>query len=130
MIVLDGAHNVEGIKTLVSELPSVVGNKKVRLLFGSMIDKDWQTMLPLLSAVSSEVVLTRVPMPKSVEPNTLIEVLPRQIPAQVVPHPVEALASLVTDKAKADTPILVTGSLYLLGLLRKHALRIVAQLGA
>lgn len=125
-IVFDGAHNVEGVKTLVSELPSLVGNKKVRLLFGSMIDKDWRTMLSLLARVSSEVVLTRVPMPKSAEPNTLVEGLPRQIPVTVVADSVEALSSLAGNRAKVDTPILVAGSLYLLGHLRRQALRMVA----
>jgi len=129
-IVLDGAHNVEGIKTLVSELPSVVGDRKVRLLFGSMIDKDWRAMLPLISNVSSEVVLTRVPMPKSAAPKALSRALPEQIPVKIVADPVAALSRLVADTEKADIPILVAGSLYLLGPLRRHALRIVAQPGA
>jgi dihydrofolate synthase / folylpolyglutamate synthase len=129
-IVLDGAHNVEGVKTLVSELPSVVGDRKVRLLFGSMIDKDWRTMLPLISKMSSEVVLTRVPMPKSAAPDALSQVLLKETPVKIVADPVEALLRLITDTEKVDIPILVAGSLYLLGPLRRHALRIVAQPGA
>lgn len=129
-IILDGAHNVEGVETLVSELPSVAGNGKVRLLFGSMIDKDWQAMLELLSKVSSEVVLTRVPMPKGAEPVTFAGVVPTEIPVEVIADPVEALSHLAGDKANADTPILVAGSLYLLGHLRRHALRMAANRGA
>ena len=120
VIILDGAHNVEGVRTLVSELPAVVGDQKVRLLFGSMNDKNWRTMLRLLCKVSSEVVLTQVPRPQSARPSALKEALPAQIRTKIVTDPVEALSDMVAEAKKAHVPILVAGSLYLIGLVRGH----------
>jgi dihydrofolate synthase/folylpolyglutamate synthase len=122
MIILDGAHNVEGVQTLVSELPAIVGQQKVRLLFGSMGDKDWRTMLCLLCKVSSEVVLTEVPRPHSAPPAALRTALPAGVAAEVITDPVEALAHAVNDAKKTDVPILVAGSLYLIGLVRDRLL--------
>jgi dihydrofolate synthase/folylpolyglutamate synthase len=119
-VILDGAHNGEGVRTLVSEMrdfPEVEGNRKVRLLFAAMEDKDWPSMLGELSAVADEMVLTRVPMPRSADPREMANAVPRDIPCTVVDNPLEA-ARFLLDKADADDAILVTGSLYLLGQVR------------
>lgn len=116
-VILDGAHNGEGIKALVEEIKNFQGTKKVTLLFAAMEDKDWTSMLGELSAVAREVVLTRVPMERSADPNKLLKAVPKGIPATVVDHAAEAL-SHAFRAARADQTILITGSLYLLGELR------------
>lgn len=121
-IVLDGAHNDGAVAALVKELPGLFGGRKVRLLFGSMGDKDWSSMLPALCGVSREVVLTRTPTERGADPDALSSALPRGLPATVVDDPVVAIAGLVADRR--DDPILVAGSLYLVGAVRGKALEL------
>ncbi len=116
-IILDGAHNGEGVKALVREVRDFQGKKKVRMLFAAMADKDWPFMLKELSAVAGEVVLTRVPMERSADPNRLKEAVPKEVPVAVVEDPLEAMDYLLRSAA-ADQTILVAGSLYLLGKVR------------
>jgi dihydrofolate synthase/folylpolyglutamate synthase len=116
-IILDGAHNGEGVKALVKEVREIQGTKKVRMLFAAMADKDWPFMLKELLTVASEVVLTRVPMERSADPNSLKEAVPKEVPATVVEDPLEAMDYLVRS-AGANETILVAGSLYLLGKVR------------
>ncbi|MFQ5539035.1 MAG: bifunctional folylpolyglutamate synthase/dihydrofolate synthase [Candidatus Binatia bacterium] len=121
-VILDGAHNSQGIKALVKELGNFLGRKRVKLLFGAMKDKDWSDMLQELSKVSSEVLLTRVPMERSADPRDLISAVPADLPVAVIEDPAEAIASLIGRVGK-DQDILVTGSLYLSGHVRPLLLR-------
>ncbi|MFQ5542489.1 MAG: bifunctional folylpolyglutamate synthase/dihydrofolate synthase [Candidatus Binatia bacterium] len=121
-VILDGAHNSQGIKALTKELRNFLGGKRVRLLFGAMKDKDWSEMLHELSKVSSEVLLTRVPMERSADPRDLISAVPADLPVAVIEDPAEAIASLIGCVGE-DQNILVTGSLYLSGHVRPLLLR-------
>lgn len=116
-VILDGAHNGEGVRALVGEILDFLGSKKVKLLFAAMEDKDWSLMLRELSAVASEMVLTRVPMERSADPKRLVEAVRAGIPSAVVENPVEAVRYLLTSSGP-DQTILITGSLYLLGQVR------------
>ena len=123
-IILDGAHNDGAVAALVKEMPGLLGGRKVRLLFGSMRDKDWSSMLPALCGVSREVVLTRTPTERGADPRALSSALPRGLPATTVDDPVAALAGLAADRRRRDDPILVAGSLYLVGAVRAKALEL------
>jgi dihydrofolate synthase/folylpolyglutamate synthase len=115
-VILDGAHNGEGVRALVDEIRDFLGTKKIKLLFAAMADKDWPFMLGELSAVASEVVLTRVPMERGADPRKVAEAV-NEVPVTVMENARQAI-QLLLDKACAEDAIVVTGSLYLLGEVR------------
>ncbi len=117
VVILDGAHNMQGVKALVHEVRILVGGRKVKLLFGVMKDKDWSGMLTELTRVADEIVLTRVPMERSGEPELLHRLLPPGLPVKTIDDPMEAVGTLL-GSAGRDEVLLVTGSLYLLGQVR------------
>ena len=125
MVILDGAHNGEGIRTLVAEMRELMGRKKARIVFAAMADKDWPLMLRELSAVASELILTRVAMERSADPRKMAEAV-KQIPVTVVEDARQAVRRLL-NKAGPDDAILVTGSLYLLGEVRPVVVEIAAS---
>jgi dihydrofolate synthase/folylpolyglutamate synthase len=116
-VILDGAHNSQGVKALAKELREFLGGKRVKLLFGTMKDKDWSDMLQELSKVSSEVLLTRVPMVRSADPSDLISAVPAGLSVSVIEDPAEAITALI-GRVEEDQNILVAGSLYLSGHVR------------
>ncbi len=121
-VLLDGAHNPGGVHTLVREIPGLLGFGRVRLLFASMGDKGWRSMLRALCAVSREVVLTRNPSARGAAPETLRAAVPRGLPVTVVEDPAEAIFGLMAHRQGRDDPVLVTGSLYLVGAVRAAVL--------
>lgn len=125
-VVLDGAHNCEGVTALVEELKDFGGGRTIRLLFASMDDKDWRSMLDVLSAVSDEIVLTQVAMERSADPRDLAAHLGTQIPHRVIEDSRLALESLL-DGASSDDIVVVAGSLYLLGEIRPMVLAMASQ---
>lgn len=126
-VILDGAHNHGGADALANEVRRLLGRRKVRLLFGSMVDKDWSSMLGALCSVSREVVLTRTPTQRGADPDSLRGALPQGVPATTADDPVAAFSRLAADRKRQDHPILVAGSLYLLGAVRTKALELSAR---
>ena len=127
-VILDGAHNGEGVKALVEELEHFRVGKKVKLLFASMEDKDWRLMLSSLSALADEIVLTRVGMQRNADPRQLAKYLAGKVSHRIFEDSREALYFLL-DSARPDDIVLVAGSLYLLGEIRPALLQMKTAAG-
>jgi dihydrofolate synthase/folylpolyglutamate synthase len=124
-IVLDGAHNGEGVRALVEELENFREQRRVKLLFASMEDKDWRLMLESLSAVVDEIVLTRVNMGRCADPFYLASQLGGKVPHRAIGNARSAL-DYVLDGADSNDVILIAGSLYLIGEIRPIVQEIAA----
>ena len=125
-VIIDGAHNKEGIDVLVDELRQLRGDRRIRMLFAVMDDKDWRSMLNTLAGVVDEIVFTRVSqLERSADPVLLQQELAARVQSQVIPDPRSAVETLV-QSAGPEELILITGSLYLLGEVRP-LLAIMAQ---
>lgn len=116
-VILDGAHNPEGVKALVDELQDFRQGGTVRLLFATMADKEWDLMLRMLATAVDEVIFTKVDMERSADPGDLAANFNAPIPHRVMPDPREALGTLLGEADERDV-IVVAGSLYLLGEIR------------
>ena len=128
-VILDGAHNGEGVKALVDELGNMARGRKVKLLFAAMADKEWDLMVNTLATIADEIVFTRVDMERSADPKQLAESVRDRIPYRVITNSATALRTLF-DEALADDIIVIAGSLYLLGEIRPLAEQIVARKAA
>ncbi len=111
-MLLDGAHNAAGIEALVADVRARAAGRRVRILFGVMRDKEWQTMLRTLGEVATEIVLTRPRQPRSAAPEELAAAAP--CPVRVHEDPIEAYRALVARSAPDDV-VVVAGSLFLIG---------------
>jgi dihydrofolate synthase/folylpolyglutamate synthase len=125
VVVLDGAHNGEGVAALTEELQSFREQRTVRLLFASMEDKDWRLMLDKLSELVDEIVLTRVNMERCADPFHLDSQLSGRVPHRAIGNARAALQYLM-DRADVDDIILIAGSLYLIGEMRPLVQEIAA----
>ena len=124
-IVLDGAHNGEGVRALIEEVESFRGQRAVRLLFAAMEDKDWRLMLESLSEAVDEIVLTRVNMERCADPFHLDSQLSGKVPHRAIGNAPAAL-QYIMDRADFDDIILIAGSLYLIGEMRPLVQEIAA----
>jgi dihydrofolate synthase / folylpolyglutamate synthase len=117
-VIIDGAHNGEGIRVLVDELRALRNGRRIRMLFAVMEDKDRRFMLNALSEVVDEIVLTRVSqLERSADPVQLAKEVSGKLRSCVMPEPRLAVDFLLRSAASNDL-IVITGSLYLLGEVR------------
>ena len=126
-IVLDGAHNGEGVRALIEELEKFCENRRIKLLFACMEDKDWRLMLENLSEVADEIILTRVNMERCADPHRLASQLTGKLPHQIIDNARSAFEN-VLDRAASDDLVVVAGSLYLIGEIRA-VLQEMAKIG-
>lgn len=116
-VILDGAHNPEGVKSLVDELSTMRRGGRIKLLFATMADKEWKLMLRALAGAADEITFTQVAMERSAEPHVLAENFSQSIPQRVISNSRAALRTLLSEAERQDV-IVVAGSLYLLGEVR------------
>ncbi len=122
LVVLDGAHNVDGITALVRELPAVVGRRRVHLLFAVMCDKRWQPMVETLAPHAASATVTTILPPRGADPDVLAPVFARFCPTSIVSEPVDGFDRL-RQSVSGDDAIVATGSLFLLGAIYPSVLR-------
>jgi dihydrofolate synthase/folylpolyglutamate synthase len=106
--VRDGAHNPDGVRYLVERLPPDDHAVVVSIL----ADKDADAMLRELRRVGTRLVATRSSSARALPPAELADLARRHFPhVEAVEEPCAALARA----HELGGPVLVTGSLYLLG---------------
>lgn len=111
-LLLDGAHNPHGARALAEYLDSTGLAGRVDLLFGGMADKDLPAVFAPLAARARRIVLVAPVSPRAETPETL-RVRVGRPELETAPSVAEGLLRL--DEAGGDGPLLVAGSLYLVG---------------
>jgi dihydrofolate synthase/folylpolyglutamate synthase len=114
LVLLDGAHNADGMAALVQELPAIVGDRQLHVLFAVMRDKHWQPMVAGIGPLAASATVTTVLPPRGESPSVLASAFTRYCPVRVVADPVEGLATLLRTVDPSDV-VVVCGSLFLIG---------------
>lgn len=112
-VIVDGAHNAEGVAALVREFSSRPADVCVAAF---MNDKSGGTLAAALSAASRRLILTRSFSYRSAAPEEILEHMPPGTRARVLvaQNPMKALLRAVKLAPPGGT-VLVAGSLYLAG---------------
>jgi dihydrofolate synthase / folylpolyglutamate synthase len=127
LVLLDGAHNVEGVQALAAHIRDVV-RRPVILVFAAMQDKDLRAMTRILFPIASTIILTRVPYKRSATPEELQAAAP-PFKGRLVLEPDTRKAvdvALAESRkrsgekagkavARGRTPVVIAGSLFLIG---------------
>jgi dihydrofolate synthase / folylpolyglutamate synthase len=119
-VMIDGAHNADGVQSLVESLRAEYPTTRWHLVLGIMGDKNVELIVEYLAPVVKGVVTTAVDNPRAIPASDLADRV-----SKVIPHvPVLASDSVEygLDMARAEAggegAILVTGSIYLVGEVR------------
>jgi dihydrofolate synthase/folylpolyglutamate synthase len=112
LVVLDGAHNTEAMRTLLATWAAFLASRglagqRTHLLFSAVTDKDVSAMATLLAAHVGHVSIVRLSSERSADPADLA----RHFPG----IPCELLETVADFQPDGPLPVLVTGSLFLVG---------------
>ena len=116
LIVIDGAHNPDGINGLITALKQLF-SQPITVIAGILADKDYAAMADRLTAAFSTVYLVPVPGTPRALPEAGYEALHE---GRLKDSWQEALAASLNDVP--DQPIVITGSLYLASAVRQTLL--------
>lgn len=115
IVILDGAHNIDGITMLAHSIKKYFKHKKITLLIGVLREKEYQKMIDIILPIVDTVVLTE-PMSnrkldiEKLEKTTLY--FHKKMWKNT--HVIEAYQTALSVTAKKDV-LLCCGSLYMIG---------------
>jgi dihydrofolate synthase/folylpolyglutamate synthase len=119
-VMVDGAHNADGVRTLVESLQEEYPTTKWHVLLGVMGEKNVDLMIELLGPVAKGIVTAAIDSERAMPPLRLAEKVTDILPG--VPVLVSETVGYGLDMARAEAgaegAVLVTGSLYMVGEVR------------
>lgn len=116
---LDGAHNIDGVRALTYYLEEFV-EPPLTVIFGAMKGKDAAEMLAELSRRADKLILTSPDNTRSMSADELAALVPAAFDRSnlILANSVDD-ALTAADEIGDDSLVLVTGSLYLVGEVKK-----------
>lgn len=122
-IIIDGAHNENGIESLVKTVKTYVG-KKVNLILGILGDKDFAPMIRKLLPISDMIYTVTPNNPRAMDSKDLLFFIQTNHPDIKVKSldTIKESAFIATQEIKDEVYIFV-GSLYMIGDARTHLIK-------
>lgn len=123
-VLLDGAHNPDKMAALVESVQALYPGQKATILFGALKIKNATVMLETLLPIANRFLfapldVTGKPSSTPQELVTLLHELAPTLPAETVPSPETGIQRALST-LPPDGLLLITGSIYFIGLARDH----------
>lgn len=113
LVILDGAHNVDGTQALIKGLSNLNANHKLFFILGFLKDKDYSGMLHLYAKAADRIFAVQPDNPsRALRPTTIQTVLGNKVVGSY--RDLYTALQQALTLAGADTTIVVTGSFYLI----------------
>ncbi len=113
-LILDGAHNPDGISALISALSEL--KKPIIFVVAMMRDKDFEDSAAMLNAFSDCVIVTQIDIPRCIPAGELAGEFNSP---KVIPNAPDAVR-YACSVANSGSVVCVCGSLYLAGEIRRN----------
>jgi len=119
-VMVDGAHNADGVATLVASLQEEYPTTRWRILLGVMGEKNVDLMIEHLAPIAAGVVTTAVDSKRALSAVELAKKVAKALPdiPVVASDSVEFGLDMARAEAGATGAVLATGSLYMVGEVR------------
>ena len=119
LIIIDGAHNIHGINGLVESI-KILTNKKIKVVFTSLADKEYPKMIKRLEEITDEFYFTTIVDARATD-TTLFENLTNK-KYHIIPDYKDCIIEAKSNLAN-DECLLITGSLHFISNVRDYLLK-------
>jgi dihydrofolate synthase/folylpolyglutamate synthase len=116
MIIIDAAHNVDGVEALVDYLTLVAPkNKKITFIFGVLKDKNYIEMIEKIVPLAQNIITVTPNNSRALEATELAEIISGYGITAIASNNIEEAVKLGIAQAKQDSVICIFGSLFYVG---------------
>lgn len=123
VVIVDGAHNLSGVRAILATLEDFFPGRRTIMVVGILKDKDWVQMIKHLASCADVLIATTPCSPRALDANRLaVEASKIKADTMVCEAPEDAVRAAL-NKAGPDDVVCITGSLYLIGHVRDFLLR-------
>ena len=120
IVLLDGAHNADGILQLADSIRTYFNDKKVTLILGVLGDKEYNKMAEYILPHADTVVLTEPHSERKLDVFTLARSISNHNGTVYTEKEIGAAFEKALSATPADGIILCCGSLYMIGAMRTY----------
>lgn len=120
LVILDGAHNADGIRQLAKSLAVYFKEKKVTLILGVLGDKEYQKMAEQILPFADTVILTEPHSERRLDVFSLARSVSAFSGTVYTEREIEAAYEKARTLTPAEGIILCCGSLYMIGAMRTY----------
>lgn len=120
LVLLDGAHNADGILQLATAMQTYFNEKKVTLILGVLGDKEYDKMAEVILPHADAVILTEPHSERKLDVFSLARSISNHSGAIYTEKEIEAAFEKARSITPADDIILCCGSLYMIGAMRTY----------
>lgn len=120
LVILDGAHNADGIRQLAKSLSLYFREKKVTLILGVLGDKEYQKMAEEILPFAETVILTEPHSERKLDVFSFARSISDFNGTVYTEKEIEAAYEKAYSLTAADGIILCCGSLYMIGAMRTY----------
>lgn len=117
IMILDGAHNEEGISALCNELEKRYSDRDIHIIFAALADKKLDEMIKQLDKVAKSITFVNFDFPRAADSSELVKISKHDDKAAYTDWK-EAVQAKKDTTAKKDI-LVVTGSLYFISEVKK-----------
>ncbi|WP_130807447.1 bifunctional folylpolyglutamate synthase/dihydrofolate synthase [Senegalia massiliensis] len=118
-VVIDGAHNEAGAKSLVENIENLFEFNKLILLVGMLKDKEVDKILSIVIPHADNIIVTKPRVPRAMSSKDLAKKINKINQKVVSEESIEQAIKLCFDEYNEGDLIVASGSLYLIGEVRK-----------
>lgn len=112
LVIIDGAHNEDGMNALVSSL-SLLKNKEIILVIGMLKDKEYKSSAIKIASHADKIITAAPSIYRSLSASELAEVLAGSCDEIIISKSLQDAYEKALSLANNDSVILICGSLYL-----------------
>ena len=120
LVLLDGAHNADGIKQLSASMKTYFENKKVTLILGVLGDKEYDKMAEYILPHADTVILTEPHSERKLDVFSLARSISDHSGTIYTEKEIEKAFEKALSVTPEDGVILCCGSLYMIGAMRTY----------
>lgn len=117
LVILDGAHNVDGMKVLADNCKTYLNGKKIVAVVGILKDKEYEKMISLIKSVAQRVIFTLVPYQKRAFSEEEALDVSKRFGLEFIADFKDAIRYALSV-CEEDGAVIICGSLYLVGAAR------------
>ena len=111
-IILDCAHNLEGMKALGATLKEIFPDRKITLILGIMADKPFSEMIEFISYFAHYMIITRPNHDRSANPETLKKSFQKTGKPLEIREGLPSALRAALDRTDREDVICIAGSIF------------------
>jgi len=125
LIIIDGAHNDEGVTRLTTELAERYPNNPIHVVFAALKDKKLDNMIARLDQVAEKISFVSFDYPRAAAANDLLELSTLENKQAIDDW--KSYLPEVINTLKGRDLLVITGSLYFISEIKPYLFRILTK---